>query len=488
MHDLDLVKLQPEAVGHHLREGGLVPLAVAVRAGEDRHGAGRMHADLADFEQACARAEGAGDVRRCEAARFDVAGIAQATQFAALLCFIAPCREAFDVGQFLRARQAGLVVAGIVGQPHRGGVRELADEVLAAQFGRIRLQLVRGGLDQPFDHEGGFRPPRAAVGIDRRGVGEHRLDLGIDRRGRVLAGQQRRIQDGRHAAGKGRQVRAHVGDRMHAHRQELAVGIERQLGPGHVVAAMRVGQEGLATVRGPLDRAADLLRGPRQRHVFRIQEDLGTEAAAHVGRDDAQPRFRQPQHERAHQQAFDVRVLVGDVDGVAVVLARIAGVDRARLDRVGDEPVVDDVQRGHVRGLGEGGIGGGLVAVAPGVAGVGRHVVVHQRRRRRGIGGADHGGQLFVVDLDLLGGVARLLQRLGDDQRHLVAHVAHLALCDHRVRRLFHRRAVDAVDQPAAGQAADLVGTAITPGAASASVLSIERMRACAYGERRKYA
>ncbi|MCY1224097.1 hypothetical protein D9M72_362420 [compost metagenome] len=32
------------------------------------------------------------------------------------------------------------------------------------------------------------------------------------------------------------------------------------------------------------------------------------------------------------------------------------------------------------------------------------------------------------------------------------------------------------------------VSTAITPGAASASVLSIERMRACACGERRKYA
>ena len=46
--------------------------------------------------------------------------------------------------------------------------------------------------------------------------------------------------------------------------------------------------------------------------------------------------------------------------------------------------------------------------------------------------------------------------RLGDDQRDLVADVAHLALRQHRMRRLLHRRAVLAVDQPAAGQAADL--------------------------------
>jgi hypothetical protein len=46
--DLDLLHRDAEAVGDHLREGGLVALAVAVRAGEHRHRAGRVHAHFAD--------------------------------------------------------------------------------------------------------------------------------------------------------------------------------------------------------------------------------------------------------------------------------------------------------------------------------------------------------------------------------------------------------------------------------------------------------
>jgi hypothetical protein len=43
------------------------------RAGEDRHLAGRVHAHLAAFEQAGARAQRAGDVARRDAAGLDVA-------------------------------------------------------------------------------------------------------------------------------------------------------------------------------------------------------------------------------------------------------------------------------------------------------------------------------------------------------------------------------------------------------------------------------
>jgi hypothetical protein len=56
---LDVVHRDAQLVGHHLREGGLVALAVAVAAGEDRHLAGGVHAHLARLEQAGARAQGA---------------------------------------------------------------------------------------------------------------------------------------------------------------------------------------------------------------------------------------------------------------------------------------------------------------------------------------------------------------------------------------------------------------------------------------------
>ena len=50
---------------------------------------------------------------------------------------------------------------------------------------------------------------------------------------------------------------------LHPQRQDLAVLVERQLGVGDVVAAVRVGQEGLGAVGGPLHRPADLASRPR---------------------------------------------------------------------------------------------------------------------------------------------------------------------------------------------------------------------------------
>ena len=47
-----------------------------------------------------------------------------------------------------------------------------------------------------------------------------------------------------------------------AQRQDLAVLVERKLGMGDVVAAMRVGQEDFRTIRRPLHRPAQLARGP----------------------------------------------------------------------------------------------------------------------------------------------------------------------------------------------------------------------------------
>src|SRR3546814_10521552 len=75
----------------------------------------------------------------------------------------------------------------------REGIRR--HEVLLAQFDRVHLQLARRRLDDALDHIGGFRPAGAAIGIHRRGVGEHRLDLGIDRRRGVLAGEQQRSEE-----------------------------------------------------------------------------------------------------------------------------------------------------------------------------------------------------------------------------------------------------------------------------------------------------
>src|SRR3546814_10730651 len=77
----------------------------------------------------------------------------------------------------------------------------------------------------------------------RRGGGEHALDLGEDRRGRILARQQRRVEIGRYRGGEGREVGAEIGCRADPEAQEFAVLVQRQLHMAEMVAAMGVGEE-----------------------------------------------------------------------------------------------------------------------------------------------------------------------------------------------------------------------------------------------------
>ena len=67
---------------------------------------------------------------------------------------------------------------------------------------------------------------------------------------------------------------------------------------GVQLAPLLVGRnEVLAAILGPLDRLPKLDRGPRHQDFFgKKQHDLGTEAAAHVWRDDLDLEFGQAKH------------------------------------------------------------------------------------------------------------------------------------------------------------------------------------------------
>ena len=90
----------------------------------------------------------------------------------------------------------------------------------------------------------------------------------------------------------------------------MALRIHRQFSGREVISAMRIGQEGFAAISRPFDRPAYALACPDQCGLFGIQINLGTKTAADIGCNHAHLRLGEPQHESAHQQAFDVRVLV----------------------------------------------------------------------------------------------------------------------------------------------------------------------------------
>ena len=310
-------------------------------------------------------------------------------------------------------------------------------------------------LDDGLEQIGRLRPPGAAVGIDRRRVGVDRIDRAMDRRRLVLPGEQGGIQVGRHAGGEGRQIGAHIRDRVDLQRGEVAVGIERQLGLGDVVAAMGVGEEALAALPGPLDRPAEPLGGEQADALLGVDEDLGAEAAADVGRDHPELVLGRHADERRDHEARDVRVLARGVEregvGGAIVLA-----DRgARLDRVRHQAVVDQLDRGDVGGAGDRLVDRRRIAELPLVDRVPRDLVVDLRLALiAGVRGRHAGRQDLVVDLDQLGGILGLVVARGDHAGDVVADVARLALGQDRVRPGLHVGAVPGLHHPAADQAA----------------------------------
>ena len=244
-------------------------------------------------------------------------------------------------------------------------MRELGDEVAPAQRCRIDLELPRRRLHQTFDQIARLGTAGAAIGVDRRGVGVDPDHLGMDRRDVVLARQQRRVEIGRHRRREQRHVGAEIGVGLHLQPGDLVVGVERHLGMGDVVAAMRVREEGLGAVAGPFHGTADLLRGPQRHHLFGIDEDLGAEAAADVGGDHAQLVLGGDVVERRQHEAGDVRVLRRRIEREMLFRRVVIGDRRARLHCVRREAVVGDVELHHIGGLGEGGIRCALVADHP---------------------------------------------------------------------------------------------------------------------------
>ena len=83
-------------------------------------------------------------------------------------------------------------------------------------------------------------------------------------------------------------------DHLPAHAEQAAVVIEGDLEIPILIALLHRGEKMLAPVFDPFDRPSQEQAGRRQRHLFRIHDELGAEAAADVGRHHAQLIFVEP--------------------------------------------------------------------------------------------------------------------------------------------------------------------------------------------------
>ena len=185
---------------------------------------------------------------------------------------------------------------------------------------------------------------------------------------------------------------------------------------------------------------------------------LVAKAAANIGRDDADTAFGQS--ELFGNIAPDVMGhLRRTVERQLLARGVGCGQHRARFDRRSDQPIVDEIDAGHMRRCLQRPPHGGLVAARPAKADVSRNRVVELSCLRCArFARIDNGREGFVADLDQVRRIDGLLARLRDHDRDRLADVANVLARECPAWRLCHRSAVDPLDRPKRTHRADPVG------------------------------
>ena len=228
----------------------------------------------------------------------------------------------------------------------------------------------------------------------------------------------------------------------------MAVGVERKLGMGEVVAGLIVGEEAFGPARDPSHRASEPPRRPGDNPFLRVELALVAEAAAHVGGDDAQRALGNAEL-LAHLAADVMGRLGRGIERELVGAGLGCGDEGARLDRRADQAIVDEIDRDRVRGRLQRLAHRGFVAARPtkaDIAGCRRMQLRRVPRLRRARIG--DGGQRRVIDRDGLGRIRRLGNGFGDDRRHRFAHMPHRLAREREARRLGHGRTVTGTNRP----------------------------------------
>ena len=229
-----------------------------------------------------------------------------------------------------------------------------------------------------------------------------------------------------------------------------------------MVAPVRVGNKRFGALRDPLNRSPDFFRAPSDNRLFGVVVDFRSEAAADIGGDDAQFVFRNVQHKRAHQQPNDMRVLARRAQRIAIARDIVFADGGARLEGVGDQAIVVNIERDDFVGAIERRVDFRFAAFVganlPIEAQIIRAIGMRQLAAGEGFFHIDDRLLRIVIDCYCLARRLRLFERLGDDDRDRIADMRDAIDRDRRVRRLFHRRAVFRMNLPAARQTADAVG------------------------------
>ena len=321
-----------------------------------------------------------------------------------------------------------------------------ADQVAAPYLDAVDTDMLGDVVHQPFHHIIGLGPSGTAIGIDGRGVRHNPENAKAGNGNGIVCGQRARSRQGRDIGAEVGKPRPHIGVNRDGQGVDFAGLVDDRARLCPVVTAVKVRHETVGTGLLPADAAPDPACGPGDDQLFRVKENLETEAATDIA--GAHTHLVARHAERLGDLFGNAdRPLRSAPDVYASSLFAGAGDHRARLHRIDDHPVVDhvNVEQFHALrlGSGNGGVGGLVLSLYPVEGDVVRIFLIELRRAilDRGIDIRDR-GHAVVTRIDQLHRVLRDAVGLGHDHRDDVPRRA-VDVADHgRVRDHGHLLAI----------------------------------------------
>ena len=275
MDDRDPVHRDAELVLHEHGPRGVVPLAVRRAAGVDRGGAVVRHLDLGGLAGVRVRR---GDLDVGGQADAELLGVTAGPRCAAAprAAGRSPPRPA-PCPAPPRSRPVSYRAPVLVWK------RELVrgDEVAPPDLGRVHADLGGEQVDRALDGRRGLGPAGAAVGADRRRVGDDLPEPGLHVRDVVDAGCHQAGEEGQESADA--LVGAGVLDDVEPVGHDAAVPAAADLDVLQLGAALRHRDQVLAAGLDPAQRPAGFPGRPGEGDRVPVDADLGAEPAAYVG-------------------------------------------------------------------------------------------------------------------------------------------------------------------------------------------------------------
>ncbi len=224
----------------------------------------------------------------------------------------------------------------------------------------------------------------------------------MQRRCRVGADHGADIDHRRHGAAE-RHERAEIAIAADAHAEKLAVLVERKRGIDDIIACVIVADMRFAAGLGPFHRPADASRRPQHQNDFRIDRAAQAVGAADIAGDQAQFGFGNFQRGAGNIVAEQPGPLKAAMQGVALRAGVVDADNPARLDRIGGDAIDDESLLDHMRRIGKGRVGLGLVAGLIEIGLVAGAIVVKLRCVFFcGVSRRDDSGPRRIIDGDML--------------------------------------------------------------------------------------